>query len=298
MNKFRVKCELDYEAVSPVVFLLNIRPQDSNSQKVLEEKFSILPKMPHALLTCGVTQNRFDRITAELPGSYHILYEAVVESTLEKIPVADLAKTTHEDFGLEQLPFLYPSRYCQSDRIGRLADAMFGSYETPVKKVQAIVAWISENVAYTRGFTNANTSAMDTLVDYAGVCRDFAHLGIALCRALNIPARYFTGYAFELEPPDFHACFETWIGGRWMLWDATRLSSPDSVIRIGMGQDAADVSVCTSFGALNLKRQQVVCEYMGGPSRQKMSDEELSTLVVCHDAKPAVSADVSSPPES
>ncbi|MGV3660297.1 MAG: transglutaminase-like domain-containing protein [Prosthecobacter sp.] len=284
MNKFRVKCELDYETFAPLVFLLNVRAQDNESQKVLEESFSIMPQMPHTLLTCAITQNRFDRITAELPGTYHIRYEAVVESALEKIPVADLPPTTHEDFGLEQLPFLYPSRYCQSDRIGRLAFNLFGHLETPVQKVQGIIAWISENVAYTRGSTTANTSAMDTLVDHAGVCRDFAHLGIALCRALNIPARYFTGYAFELEPPDFHACFETWIGGRWMLWDATHLSSPDSVVRIGMGQDAADVSVCTSFGSLKVKRQKVVCEYLS-ETREKMSAEDLRRMVVCHEVR-------------
>lgn len=289
MNKFRVKCELDYETASPLVFLLNVRAQDNESQKVVEESFSILPQMPHTLLTCGVTQNRFDRITAELPGSYHILYEAVVESLLEKIPVAELPPTSHEDFGLEQLPFLYPSRYCQSDRIGRLAFALFGHFQTPVEKVQGIIEWISENVDYTRGSTTSNTSAMDTLVDYAGVCRDFAHLGIALCRSLNIPARYFTGYAYELEPPDFHACFETWIGGRWMLWDATHLASPDSVVRIGMGQDAADVSVCTSFGSLKVKSQKVSCEYLG-ESRAKMTLDELRRMVVCHEVSRAAPA--------
>ncbi len=290
MNKFRVKCEIDYETASPLVFLLNVRAQDNESQKVVEETFSILPQMPHTLLTCGVTQNRFDRITAELPGTYHILYEAVVESLLEKIPVVDLPPTTHEDFGLEQLPFLYPSRYCQSDRIGRLAFALFGHFETPVEKVQGIVEWISKNVAYTRGTTTANTSAMDTLVDYAGVCRDFAHLGIALCRSLNIPARYFTGYAFQLEPPDFHACFETWIGGRWMLWDATRLASPDSVVRIGMGQDAADVSVCTAFGSLKVKKQKVSCDFLS-EAQARMTVEELRHMVVCHDVGRAPPAD-------
>ncbi len=294
MNQFHVKCEIDYEALSPLVFLLNVRPQDNESQTVLEENFSILPHMPHTLLTCGVTQNRFDRITAELPGSYHILYEAVVGSTLEKIPVASLPPTTHEDFGLEQLPYLYPSRYCQSDRVGRLAESLFGGFETPVEKVQGIVEWVHQHIAYKRGSTTANTSAVDTLVDYAGVCRDFAHLGIALCRALNIPARYFTGYAFKLEPPDFHACFETWIGGRWMLWDATKLSSPDSVVRIGMGQDAADVSVCTAFGSLKVKSQKVSCEYLGG-ARARMSDEELRRMVVCHEVRRAGAASAEKP---
>lgn len=284
-----MKCELDYEAEAAVVFLLNVRAQHNELQRVVEESFSISPQMPHTLLTCGVTQNRFDRITAEIPATYHIVYEAVVELALEKIPVHDLPETTHEDFGLEQMPYLYPSRYCQSDRLGSLTADQFGNIETPVQKVQAITQWISQHIAYTTGSTNVNTSSMDTLVDYVGVCRDFAHLGIALCRAVNIPARYFTGYAFELEPPDFHACFETWIGGRWLLWDATGLASPDSVVRIGTGRDAADVSVCTSFGSLRSKNQKVICEHLGH-SLKKMSREDLRQFVVSHDMKSASSS--------
>ena len=83
-----------------------------------------------------------------------------------------------------------------------------------------------------RGSTNSDTSAYDTVTQRAGVCRDFAHLGIALCRALNIPARYFTGYAYELDPPDFHACFECYLGGRWMVFDATRLAHLNGLVRI------------------------------------------------------------------
>ncbi|MDP1590643.1 MAG: transglutaminase family protein [Prosthecobacter sp.] len=284
MSKFRVRCELTYEVETPVVFLLNVRAQDNQAQKVLKETFSITPETTHALLACGITQNRFDRITAEAPGTYRIVYEAVVESFMEKVRMKDLPETSHEDFDLEHLPFLYPSRYCQSDRLGRLAAAQFGSEETPVRKVQAISRWISGHVAYISGSSNVNTSSMDTLVDYAGVCRDFAHLGIALCRALNIPARYFTGYASELDPPDFHACFETWVGGRWLLWDATKLSSPDSVVRIGTGRDAADVSVCTSFGRLTLKQQAVSCEVLDTPLK-KIHDKEMCDVVVCHDSK-------------
>lgn len=282
MKKFRVRCELDYSAEAPVVFLLNVRAQNDECQKVVKEDFSLTPQFQDTPLICGITHNRFDRIEAKIPGIYHIVYEAVVETTLEKVNVAELPETTPGDFDLRVLPFLYPSRYSQSDRLGRLAVDQFGNAGNPVQTVQAIVAWISENIAYISGSTNANTSSVDTLVERAGVCRDFAHLGIAFCRAMNIPARYFTCYAAELNPPDFHACFETWIGGRWILWDATRLASPDSVVRIGRGRDAADVSVCTSFGGLRLQRQLVTCQVLDGPY-QKMTSTELLTTVVCHD---------------
>lgn len=274
---------MDYSAAAPVVFLLNVRAQNDGCQKVVEESFTVTPQVPDAPLTCGVTHNRFDRIHAAVPGIYHIAYEATVESSLELMGAEDFPATTPGDFDLRVLPFLYPSRYSQSDRLARLASDQFGQEDTPVKTVQAIVRWISGNIAYIRGSTNANTSAADTLVERSGVCRDFAHLGIALCRAMNIPARYFTCYAVKLEPPDFHACFETWIGGRWVLWDATKLASPDSVVRIGRGRDAADVSVCTSFGSLKLQRQLVHCEILDAPYA-KMTDEQLDTTLVCHGA--------------
>lgn len=284
MNKFRVRCELVYEAEAPVVFLLNVRVQDNDGQRVVSETFSTSPELSHVLLPCGITWNRFDRITVKTPGTHRITYEAVVESFIERVRVQDLPATTHEDFDLELLPFLYPSRYCQSDRIGRLAASLFGSEESPVRKVQAIVRWIGNHIAYIRGSSNASTSSMDTLVDYAGVCRDFAHLGITLCRALNIPARYFTGYAFALEPPDFHACFETWVGGRWLLWDPTELTLPDKVMRIGTGRDAADVSVCTAFGRLKLQDLVVSCEVLDPPLK-KIRVRDMQDIVVCHDLK-------------
>jgi transglutaminase-like putative cysteine protease len=264
-----------------VVFLVNVRAQDHGCQRVLEETFTVTPHHPVRSMTCGITHNRFDQIRCDVPGLCHISYEALIESYLLKMGVDDLPPTSAGDFDLRLLPFLYPSRYAQSDRLYRLAADHFGNEDTPVRKVQAIVRWLRENINYLRGSTNANTSSVDTLVERAGVCRDFAHLGIAFCRALNIPARYFTCYATALEPPDFHACFETWIGGRWVLWDSTGLASPDSVVRIGRGRDAADVSVCTSFGTLKLQRQTVTCD-PDDQSHEPMSESEMRTTLVCH----------------
>jgi transglutaminase-like putative cysteine protease len=103
------------------------------------------------------------------------------------------------------------------------------------------------------------TSAYDTVTQRTGVCRDFSHLGIALCRALNIPARYFSGYAYQLEPSDFHACFECFIGGSWVVFDATRLSHLNGLVRIGAGRDAADASVASIFGSASCSRIKVDC---------------------------------------
>jgi transglutaminase-like putative cysteine protease len=96
------------------------------------------------------------------------------------------------------------------------------------------------------------------------VCRDFAHLGIALCRALNIPARYFTGYSYGLKPPDFHACFECLIGDTWMVFDATRLAKLNGLVRIATGRDAADTAVASVFGSVKNVRTEVSCELGAG----------------------------------
>lgn len=279
--KLHLFCELDYSATAAVTFLLNIRPQENDRQKIENELFSVVPQMPHRLHVDPISGNRFDQITAELPGIYHIRYEATVETSACKLNESEVPEIALDKFRLDILSYLYPSRYCQSDRLGAFASQHFSDYSTPLQKVLAVVKWISSHLDYVVNSTTSTTSAVDTLVERQGVCRDFAHLGIALCRALNIPARYFTAYAHDLNPPDFHACFETWIGGQWLVWDATGLASPDAVVHIGSGRDAADVSVCTSFGSLHLERQLVVCESLN-PDYQKLSFEELQHVFISH----------------
>ena len=139
----------------------------------------------------------------------------------------------------------------------------------------AITEWIYDNVEYVRGSTDSDTSAYDTVTQRVGVCRDFAHLGIALCRALNIPARYFTGYAYELDPPDFHACFECYIGGEWMIFDATRLAHMNGLVRIASGRDAADTAVASVFGSVSCTRMKVSCALGAGQTFAPISRRDL-----------------------
>jgi transglutaminase-like putative cysteine protease len=160
----------------------------------------------------------------------------------------------------EVIPFLFPSRYCQSDKLQRLAYNQFGHLTNVFAQVLAITNWIHENVAYVSGTTNSQTSAHDTITERAGVCRDFAHLGIALCRALSIPARYFTGYSFKLNPPDFHACFEAFIGGHWIIFDPTKLAPLNGLVKIANGRDAADAAVATTFGNVTCTAIEVGAE--------------------------------------
>lgn len=122
------------------------------------------------------------------------------------------------------------------------------AFESGFEKVTRICNWIYEYVEYLPRLTNSSTSAFDTATQRAGVCRDYAHLGIALCRSLGIPACFVSSYAYGLTPADFHAHFEAFLGGRWIIFDPSRLSPQSSFIRIGHGRDAADTSFATIFG--------------------------------------------------
>ena len=128
-------------------------------------------------------------------------------------------------------------------------------------RVNGICNWINEYVAYEGGVSDAMTSAADTVLQRAGVCRDFAHLAIALCRTLGIPARYVSAYASQLAPPDFHAVFEAYLdgptGGGWYLFDPTRKADPAGLIRIGVGRDAAEVAFCSPYGAVEYDKPEV-----------------------------------------
>jgi transglutaminase-like putative cysteine protease len=153
---------------------------------------------------------------------------------------------------LDVMAYIYPSRYCQSDRLLKFAINEFGHLWQGHSRVQAIQAWVQKHVTFTSNTSNSNTSAVDTLIEQVGVCRDFAHLMIALCRAVNIPARMATGTDFgadpALGPPDFHAYVEVYLSDRWYIFDPSGTSIPMGFMRIGTGRDAADVAFATIFG--------------------------------------------------
>jgi transglutaminase-like putative cysteine protease len=143
----------------------------------------------------------------------------------------------------------------------RFAHSTFGNLRAGYHRVNGICNWIREYVEYQSGVSDSLTSAFDTVTERAGVCRDFAHLAIALCRALGIPARYVSAYAWRLAPPDFHAVIEAYLQGPsgigWYLFDPTRMSAPDGLVRIGTGRDAADVAFCSPYGEVGFEKPEV-----------------------------------------
>jgi transglutaminase-like putative cysteine protease len=258
--KFDVFTEMEYIANSPGTLILNVHALRTPNQTVVNESFDIAPYIKFEELVAEQGQNRLVRFEITQPANIKVTYKATVDNCYvitdhihsKEILVSHLDKSI--------LPYLYPSRYCQSDKLYRLANNLFGHIQHSFEKVVSLTNWINKNVQYLSGYSNAQTSAYDTITQQAGVCRDFAHLGIALCRALTIPARYFTGYAYHLKPADFHACFEAYLGGEWVLFDATNLVPLNGLVKIATGRDAAETAIANIFGDIIFTSMQVTCE--------------------------------------
>jgi transglutaminase-like putative cysteine protease len=259
--KFRVFSELQYEVMMPTTFIFNIQVSRTPSQYILEETLSIDPFFQLEEFKSANGDTRFLRLQVNHAMNFTIRYNAVVDLNYNMIDQQQLLNTVPViKLDADVIPYLFPSRYCQSDKLQKLASKEFGHITNAYAKVSAINEWIFNNVEYVAGTTTSSTSAHDTLTERTGVCRDFAHLGITLCRALSIPARYFTGYAYNLNPPDFHACFEAYIEGEWIFFDPTKLVPANGLVKIANGRDAADASVARIFGASICHSINVKCE--------------------------------------
>ena len=258
MIRLSFDIELRYDiAEQPADFVFNIHAARTPWQSVVTEVLTIDPPQSLPLLQEDTALgNRYLRLRAG-PGPVAVRYGATVDidhyrqspATLQEVPIADIPA--------QVLPFIYPSRYCEADRLGRFAGREFGHLRPGYWRVQAIHDWVRSRTVFTSGTSNSSSSAMDTLVEQVGVCRDFAHLMIAMCRAINIPARFVSGIdygaAVHLGPPDFHAYVEVFLGDRWYLFDPTGITAPMGLVRIGTGRDAADVSLATIFGSVKSK---------------------------------------------
>lgn len=261
---FKVSSTLEYTIQDLSTFIFNISVLKNRSQTVLEEHLNIEPYILAEELFSYEGIVRSVRLEASTSQSLKIEYKALVNLQFELINKKHLIQVPVSKLPADVIPFLFPSRYCQSDKLTRLAHNKFGNIKSAYDKVLAICHWISENVEYVIGSTDSKTSAFDTVTQRVGVCRDFAHLGIALTRALAIPARYFSCYAYQLNPPDFHACIEVFLGGKWISFDPSRLAPLNGLIRIGTGRDAADVSVATIYGNVGFKNLKVLSEVQQG----------------------------------
>ena len=161
------------------------------------------------------------------------------------------AATPEQVSDADAFTYVLPSRYCPSDRLSGLASAEFGHIESDAERARRIVSWVHDRLSYTPGSTVATDDALTPLLGGRGVCRDYAHLVVALARAVGMPARYVSVYAPGLSPMDAHAVAEIAVDGQWFLFDATRLAPRRSMVRIGTGRDAADVAILSSPGGVS-----------------------------------------------
>ena len=260
--KFEVSANLTYKVISPTTLILNIQPFRSHGQAVLKESLTCDPQFKMTEMNAIANEKRFEVIEILDTGNINIDYNATVENAVLAISGEQLDDVPISKMPSQVLLYLHPSRYCQSDKLYKFAYSKFGSIQHAYEKVIAIRDWIHTNIEYRGGYTTAQTSAFDTITEQVGVCRDFAHLGITLCRALTIPARYFTCYAYQLKPQDFHACFEVYLGGHWVVIDATKLAPINGLIKIASGADATDTALASIFGSLRFLSYKVTTKLL------------------------------------
>ncbi|APT57815.1 transglutaminase family protein [Roseomonas gilardii] len=265
-------CTLDYQASGPSTFVFAVRPSEDPParQKILRESLTLSTGEPGEEWR-SVDGIRWLRVLAPA-GPVRLHYEAEVQGEPVVHDPAGITEIPVQQVPQEALHFLLPSRYCESDRLTGFAQAQFGGMAQGHSRVAAVCDYIYQRTAYQRGSTDVRTTALDVLTDAAGVCRDFAHLGIALTRALGIPARFLAAYAPHLQPPDFHAIFEALLMGPegpcWYVFDATRQTALDGVARIAVGQDASQVAFCSIWGNAQATGMQVRCDPEPGAAKE------------------------------
>ncbi|MFM7424690.1 MAG: transglutaminase domain-containing protein [Elainella sp.] len=258
-------CQISFVATAPTPVVLMLRPRSGLGQWVAREEYLLTPHVPVVEYTDGYG-NLCQRLVVQ-PGAFQVRSTALVE-TADAIDVQPGAPyILVQDLPADVLQFLLPSRYCPANKMAQQALEIVGDSLPGYDQVEVIRNWIQTQIKYAYGSSDASTWALDTLEQRIGVCRDFAHLGIALCRSLNIPARMVVGYLYELDPMDLHAWFEAYLGaspssespipGRWYTFDATQAQPRGNRIAIAYGRDAADVALATQFGPMQLLNMQV-----------------------------------------
>ena len=276
--RFSVGCEIGYEVADNTTFIFNIEAMRAGDgrQTLISETLHIDPALMADAKTADETGNRYLRLTAPR-GFLNLRYEAQIElDPVRHVPEA-VAEVPVAQLPLETMPFINPSRYCPSDQLARFAQRQFGNIEPGFGRVTEICNWIHNEVDYVFGTSDTTTTATDTFALRAGVCRDFAHLGITLCRALGIPARFVSCYAWQLQPQDFHAVFEAYLGDRWYLFDATRMAALDGMVRIGCGRDAADTAFATIYGSVTPNPIRVWSEAIDGDTARDWTTDAVCT---------------------
>lgn len=252
MVRLKFSIELRYQILDSCAdFIFAIQPAFTQRQRAFDESLTISQSIASHSFCNQYDGSRFVKLQAQA-GDLQVVYEGSVDLDHYQENPDLLREMAISELPLDVMPFVYPSRYCQSDKLRALANFEFGSMMPGYQRVVAVQQWVNRRTRFATGSSGSATSAVDTLMDHAGVCRDFAHLMIALCRALNMPARFVSGIDYGADPSlgatDFHAYVEVMLSGRWYLFDPSCVSPPMGLVRLGTGRDAADVPFVTIFG--------------------------------------------------
>lgn len=266
----RIGYDMRFDIAGPLptamVFLLHVHPE-IEGQLESPEQFIVEPVGLKTEIFIDPFGNRCARVIAP-PGELRVAYDNVFQTTYDPEPQPD-ASTPQEEAGAlpaDVLPFLLNSRYCEVDRLSAVAWDLFGKIPPGGGRALAINRFVFEHVRFGYRLTRSNKTALDTYVEATGVCRDMTHLAIALCRSMNIPARYATGYLADIDadpdptPMDFSAFYEIYLGGRWWPMDARHGRARIGRILMARGRDATDVALLTSFGRHKLIKFSVTTE--------------------------------------
>jgi transglutaminase-like putative cysteine protease len=239
-------CALEFNIAAESPFLFMLRPRSGWQQWVGREEYILNPSVPVVEFTDSFG-NLCQRLVAPA-GRFSVRTSVNVEcaEASDTTPGAPFVEVQY--LPDQTIPFLLPSRYCESDRFSQMAAEIVAGQEPGYDQCTAIVDYIRQTTQYSPGSGVDSVSAIEVNLRSDAVCRDLAHLGIACCRALSIPARMVVGYLENLEPMDLHAWFEAYVGGRWYTFDPTQDDLQGGRIAIAYGRDAADVAIYTQFG--------------------------------------------------
>ena len=255
--KLSIQTHLDYQFDAPTDVLLQLEAAAIPEQTIEAAHISVSPGFHFARVAAQDLIG--DRIWVRAEGRLTVDYTATVSIARILTDCLDLPRIEPRFLPGETVQYLMGSRYCPSDQFQSFVEAEFGGLDGGAR-VMAMRDWIEQSFTYTPGISNSETTALDTFVKRQGVCRDYAHVLITLARASAIPARIASVYALGVEPQDFHAVAEVFLGGEWHLVDATGMAEEANMAKIGVGRDAADVSFLTAYGTAKLNAQSVLVE--------------------------------------
>ena len=261
--KLHVGSDIVVHAASDCPIVAMLRPASGQAQWLSHETYVFAPWVP-TTERVDVYGNLCQRMTVP-QGEMRLRVEATVETESDLAVAPGAPYTPVGALPDSTLMYLLPSRYCPSDRLTPKAWEIVAGASPGYDQVEAIRAWIQADLAYRYGASDQSTDAMATLAAGAGVCRDFAHVGISLCRAIYIPARMVVGYLLGLDPMDLHAWFEAYVGGRWYTFDATQSTPKGGRVVLAYGRDAADVAFISNYGPLETIAMQVWVELAPAP---------------------------------